>query len=196
MIHELTRLHPSRHGTPVIARVDAAVFVRRYFTHCMMCAFCNDSCCAHGVDVDVVTVSRILAHANDIERATGTTRDAWFEPNFREDSEHPGGRFTRTRVADGRCVFRRPNVRGCALHAWALDAGVDYHDVKPMVSALFPLTFDDGLLHASDEIEDGTLVCAGEGPTLYRGVRGELAHYFGDALTTELDALESRALLR
>lgn len=191
MIHALARPHRAIHGAPTLTRADGAIFVRRYFTHCMTCAFCNDACCDHGVDVDVLTVKRILAHAAEIERATETTRDAWFEQRFEDDPEHPGGRFTRTRVRAGKCVFRRRAARGCALHAWAQDAGIDYHEVKPMVSALFPLTFDDGLLHASSEIEDGSLVCAGSGPTLYRGVRDELAHYFGAALVAELDALEA-----
>jgi hypothetical protein len=62
-----------------------------------------------------------------------------------------------------------------------------------MVSALFPVTFDDGLLHASTEARDGTLVCGGQGPSLYRGARAELLHYFGESLVSELDALEARS---
>lgn len=157
-----------------------------------MCAFCNDACCDHGVDVDVVTVERILARAEELERKTGIARSAWFEERFEDDAEHPGGRFTRTRVVAGKCVFHQRGARGCALHAWALEAGIDYHEVKPMVSALFPLTFDDGLLHPSNEARDGSLVCSNQGPTLYRGARAELAHYFGAALVAELDAIESR----
>jgi hypothetical protein len=77
------------------------------------------------------------------------------------------------------------------LHAFALERGLDYHEVKPMVSALFPVTFADGVLMASEEVEDGTLVCLDEGPTLYRGARAELLFYFGEALVAELDALEA-----
>ena len=62
--------------------------------------------------------------------------------------------------------------------------------IKPRVSALFPVTFDDGVLDPSTEITDGTLVCGGQGPTLYRGVRLELAYYFGELLVRELDGLE------
>ena len=193
MIHELARRHASIHGAPVLARVDDAIFVRRYFMQCLSCRFCDDACCQHGVDVDEPTVKRILARADAIERAVGVPRDAWFEPGFTADDEHPGGRFTRTRVSrTGSCVFRARGRRGCALHAHALDAGFDYHDIKPMVSTLFPVTFDGGLLHPSSEIEDGTLVCAGSGATLYRGARDELRHYFGDGLIAELDAIESR----
>jgi hypothetical protein len=192
MIHELERAYVCIHGAPTIVRVDDAIFVRRYFTRCLACTFCADQCCTHGVDVDIENVTRILAHADAIERVIGISRDAWFEPEFASDAEFPGGRHTRSRVRDGACVFRARGGRGCALHAHALDAGFDYHDIKPMVSALFPITFDAGLLHAANEIEDGTLVCAGDGPTLYRGARGEIAHYFGASLVRELDTLEAQ----
>ena len=41
---------------------------------------------------------------------------------------------------------------------------------------------------------DKSLVCAGDGPSLYDGVRGELAYYFGRGLVEELDALKAQAL--
>jgi hypothetical protein len=191
MIHPLSRPHVSIFGAPTLGRVDAAIFVYRYFTRCLACTFCEDACCKHGVDVDEPTMLRILAHGSAIERAIGVPRDAWFLPDLVVDSEHPGGRYTRTRVRDGYCVFRAPGARGCALHRHALASGTDYHDLKPVVSALFPLTFDEGLLHPSTEVEDGTLICGGEGPTLYRGARPELTYYFGEPLVRELDAIES-----
>jgi hypothetical protein len=64
-----------------------------------------------------------------------------------------------------------------------------------MVSILFPVTFDYGVLGASSEAVDRSLVCAGSGPTLYEGTRGELAYYFGDALVPELDTM-SDGLIR
>ena len=42
-----------------------------------------------------------------------------------------------------------------------------------------------------DEVEDGTLVCLGQGPTLYQGVRSELEYYFGPSFVEELDAIEA-----
>jgi hypothetical protein len=76
------------------------------------------------------------------------------------------------------------------LHTYALSRGLDYHEVKPLVCSLFPVTFDGGLLHPSNEIEDRSLQCIDDGPTLYRGVRAEIAFYFGPALVAELDELE------
>jgi hypothetical protein len=77
------------------------------------------------------------------------------------------------------------------IHSYAIERGLDYHDLKPMVSALFPATFDDGLLHPSNEIVDRSLQCIDDGPTVYRGIRSEIAWYFGEALVAELDALEA-----
>lgn len=88
-------------------------------------------------------------------------------------------------------MFLNRRDRGCQLHAFALEKGLDYHDLKPVLSTLFPLTFDDGVLHVMDEVEDRSLVCLGSGPTLYRGVRAELAYYFGAALVAELDEIEA-----
>ncbi len=190
-IIELAREHASRHGRPNVSRVDTSVFVRRYFMACMDCSFCHDACCAHGVDVDAPNVERITRHTAALEAYVGVPASAWFTGEWTEDAEHPGGKYTRTRVVGGACVFHNRGGRGCLLHSYCLSAGLDYHELKPMVSALFPLTFDDGILHPSAEAsEGGDLVCQGHGTTLYRGVRDELAYYFGPALTAELDALE------
>jgi hypothetical protein len=175
----------------VLCGVDTAIFVKSYFTQCMQCSFCNDWCCSHGVDVDEPNVARIMARAAELEAYTGILRDRWLTDEVIADAEFPGGASRRTRVEGSACVFLNRRGRGCMLHAFALSIGIDYHDLKPMVSALFPVTFAEGVLMASDEVDDGSLVCLGEGPTLYRGARAELAFYFGEALVTELDGLET-----
>jgi hypothetical protein len=80
------------------------------------------------------------------------------------------------------------------LHSYALEKGLDYHELKPMVASLFPVTFDGGLLHPSNEIADRSLQCIDDGPTLYEGVRSEIEWYFGEALVAELDVFK-KALL-
>jgi hypothetical protein len=82
------------------------------------------------------------------------------------------------------------------LHTFALGRGVDYHEIKPMVCSLFPVTFDGGLLHPSNEIADRSLQCIDDGPTLYEGVRSEIEYYFGAGLVAELDGLERGDLER
>lgn len=185
----LSRAYPARHGAPLIGHVDPAIFRRRYFARCMGCSFCNDACCDHGVDADAPVVALVLARAAEIEPLVGLPRDAWFEAEVEHDADAPGGWFRRTAVREGRCVFRSRTGRGCVLHGWALGAGIDYHDVKPMVSTLFPVTFSEGTLCVSDELEDGTLVCTGDGPTAYEAAREELAYYFGEEFVAELDGL-------
>lgn len=190
MIRALSRSFACRWGVPAVDRVDTAIFVRRYFMQCMQCSYCFDSCCQYGVDVDAPNVERLRARADDLERYTGVPRDRWFSEAWTDDAEFPGGRHTRTRVQDGACVFRSRTARGCMIHSYALEAGLDYHELKPMVSVLFPVTFDGGLLHPSNEIEDRSLQCIDDGPSLYRGVRDEIAWYFGAGLVAELDGLE------
>ena len=188
----LSRPYVARMGAPTLDRVDPAIFRERYFMHCMQHPTCEDWCCSHGVDVDEENVARLLARADELEAATGIDRSRWFRPGAAtRDPEFPGGAYRRTAVEDGACVFLDRASRGCRIHAFCLARGVDYHELKPLVSTLFPLTFDEGLLHASDEVHDRSLVClTPEGPTLYRGVRDELADTFGPELVAELDALE------
>jgi NAD-dependent dihydropyrimidine dehydrogenase PreA subunit len=194
VIRGLSRPYACRWGAPVVDRVDTAIFVQRYFVHCMKCEYCHDSCCQYGADIDVENVARVEAHAAELEQYTGVARDRWWTGGWTDDSEFPGGKQTRTAVQDGACVFRSRRGRGCMLHSFALERGLDYHDLKPMVSSLFPVTFDWGLLHPSNEIADRSLQCIDDGPSLYRGVRGEIEWYFGRELVAELDAIEGREL--
>jgi hypothetical protein len=143
------------------------------------------------VDVALVERDRILAQADLLEPIVGLPRERWFEAAVMQDDDFPGGTATRTAVVNGGCVFLRRDARGCALHGFALDRGEDYHAIKPMVSALFPVTFGGGALLCSEELADGSLICAGEGPTAYEMARGELEYYFGGALVAELDRLAS-----
>ncbi|MGH6872871.1 MAG: hypothetical protein ACREHE_15325 [Rhizomicrobium sp.] len=186
----LSRAYPSIFRAPVLTAFDPQIFALRYFTHCMACGFCKDQCCTYGVDIDVENMAR-LKGLDGFAARIATPPGRWFTGETMADPEFPGGRHARTAVVDGGCVFRVPGGRGCAIHAHCIDAGLDYHDYKPMVSVLFPLTFDHGVLVPSSETMDGSLICAGDGPSLYDGVRGELAWYFGDALVAELDGIRA-----
>src|SRR5262245_5713154 len=191
MLAQLERDYPCRFGVPVISRVDPEIFRFRYFRHCLQCQFCSDQCCIYGVDVDVENVARIMKHATALEAYVGRPAGEWFRTRYTPDPEYPGGSSTRTRVRDGACVFLNRRTRGCLLHSFSLSEGIDYHELKPMMSALFPITFSEGTLYPAQEVEEGSLVCAGEGPTLYEGAREELRYYFGSALVGELDRLAS-----
>ena len=177
-------------GAPVLTEVDPRIFTSRYYRDCMGCSFCHDACCNHGVDIDAGNATRLLAAPEAFKKLVGVPESEWFTDEIVTDAEFPSGRHRRTATRGGVCVFRKPEGRGCLIHAFCLEEGLDYHSLKPMVSTLFPLTFEHGVLMPSTEILDGSLICAGSGPSCYDGVRGELAYYFGDDLVAELDALK------
>jgi hypothetical protein len=190
----LAREHPSIFKAPVIRSVDMRIFVLRYFTHCMSCGFCNDQCCSYGVDIDADNARKLLAMGDDFKAFIGVPESEWFTDEAVEDAEFPSGRNLRTRTRGSHCVFHKSDGRGCLIHAYCAENGLDYHLYKPMVSILFPLTFNYGVLEPSSEVIDRSLVCAGDGPSLYEGMRSELVYFFGDGLAEELDALRAPAL--
>jgi hypothetical protein len=184
---------PCRGGAPILTHVEPGIFTMTYFAHCMSCGFCGDACCDHGVDVEEPMVARILERAEALEHVLGIPRDRWFSDEVEHDADFPGGAYRRTSVVDGRCVFRSRAGRGCSLHAFALGQGLDYHELKPLVSTLFPLTFSEGLLCLADEFDESegpVLICAGQGVTVYRALRDELTYYFGAACVAVLDEIE------
>jgi hypothetical protein len=187
----LSQDYPSIFGAPILRSVDPAIFNYRYFTHCMSCTFCGDACCSYGVDIDVENIARVNALGEDFVTYVGVPRSKWFTQKTWIDREFPGGAHGRTRTKKGACVFLDRKKRGCKIHAYSLANGIDYHRLKPLVSVLFPLTFEEGSLVASAEIAESTLICAGNGPCLYDGVRGELSHYFGDAFVAEIDSIRA-----
>ena len=193
MIIKLSRPYASREGVPVVTHVETDIFVRTYFMHCMACDFCHDSCCGYGADIDAANVKRLAAHAEALEAYVDVPGKQWFKAVYSEDAEFPGSRYTRTRVKDGACVFLNRTGRGCLIHRYCMDQGIDFHELKPLVCSLFPVSFNDGLLFPSAEILDNSLQCLGNGPTLYRGAREDVRHYFGAELVAELDTLEARA---
>lgn len=186
----LSRPYPSMLGAPVLSQVDERIFTSRYFQNCMGCTFCHDACCQHGVDIDAANAERLLAAPEKFKQKIGAPPSEWFTNEIVADAEFPSGYSRRTAIRNGACVFRDPKSRGCLIHAYSLEDGRDYHVLKPMVSVLFPLTFEHGVLMPSTEILDGSLICAAEGPSCYDGVRDELAYYFGDDLVRELDSLK------
>ncbi len=173
---------------PALAQVDTDIFSLRYFGSCMQCTFCHDSCCQYGCDVNMGERERIMAIKDELQPFISYPAEEWFKAEVFEDPEYPTGKFVRSNVKEGACVFLNRKNRGCGIHTFALEAGRDYHDIKPMVCWLFPVCWDKGVLRPSSDIRDD-LQCKGNGPTVYEMVRSEIEHVFGKALVTELDAL-------
>ena len=190
-VRQLSREYSLRDtGTPRVNRVDTRIFQLTYYMNCMGCNFCGDICCQYGVDVDLENVARLQERAEELEEFTGRPRSQWFQNQVVPDPEYPGGGYCRTQVIDGRCVFLNRQGRGCLIHSWCLQQGLPYQQLKPMVSSLFPVTFDQGVLLPSNETIESSLVCLGPGSTLYQGARGDLLWYFGEDLVAELDQME------
>lgn len=185
----LSRSYACVLGAPVIDRIDQRIFTLRYVAACMDCGFCADQCCSYGVDIDSANMDALRGLGADFEVFVGVPPSQWFGEALTADPEFPSGAYGRTAVRDGKCVFADRIGRGCRIHAWCLQSGLDYHAYKPLVSTLFPLTFEHGALVPSPEAVDGSLVCAGSGSTLYDGARRELLWYFGADLVDELDRL-------
>jgi hypothetical protein len=191
MIVRLSRPFAARHGLPVVDRVDTRIYVWTYFAACMDCSFCYDTCCQYGATVEPRTVANVMEHADALEASVSFPRGQWFQDWYRAHQDYPDGRYTRTRVVEGACAFLNRHGRGCLLHRFALERGLDVHEIKPMMCNLFPVLPEDGLLGPPEEIRDGSLTCLGGGPTLYRSARADLEYYFGAELVAELDVLET-----
>ena len=179
-------------SVPALRQVDTGIFTLRYFGHCMQCTYCADGCCQHGCDVNLAERDRILAVKNELAPFIASPPEQWFHDEVKDDPEYESGKFVRTRVVNGGCVFLNPKGRGCGIHAYALSKGLDYHSIKPAVCWLFPITWDKGVLRPSWDVTED-LICRSTGPFLYDMCRDELGHFFGKPLLAELDGLKLKA---
>ena len=189
---KLSKEYVCRFGSPTINSVDITIFNIKYFARCLNCDYCNDFCCWHGVDIDVQNVQRLYKHAADLIKYVGHDKDKWFEPNWIEDKDFPGGKNTRTTTINGRCIFLNRKKRGCLIHSFCIEKKIDYHILKPIISTLFPLTFDNAVLKPAREVHNRSLVCLCDTETLYRGMREEIEYYFGPEIVDELDEIENK----
>ena len=182
------------YGNLGIAFVHRDIFLKTYFARCLECSFCHDWCCSFGADVDIQNVEKILQQKEEIKAFIRPSEVEWFDREYDYYEEYAGNLYTRINPQGPRCVFISRDQRGCGLHRYALSKQMDYHEIKPLVCILFPLSFGEGILCLAPELEDNSLVCSGEGSSVYRSLRSELEYYFGPACIEELDALEKSVL--
>jgi hypothetical protein len=183
----LARPYPSIWERPIIHSVDPRIFRLKYYRRCMECGFCGDQCCENGVDVDRDNAERVAGLGPAFEAFVGVAKEEWFDGSPTADDEFPSRFYVRARVVGTHCIFHDSKARGCKIHAWSLSEGLDHRTLKPMVSLLFPVTFEKGVLLPSTEVLDRSLVCTGNGDSLYAGARDELRYFFGPGLVDELD---------
>ncbi len=178
-------------STWALTHVDLDVFRLRYFQNCMGCTFCFDQCCSWGCDVDLQERTRLRAVGSELAAWTVGSPEEWFAKEERADPDFESGASVRTNTMNGRCAFSNVHGRGCGIHAFAMASQRDYHQLKPRVCWLFPLTWDRGILMPSSELRED-LICGRQGVLVYDAAREELRAAFGSALVNELDALRAQ----
>ena len=182
------------YGNMAISFVHRDIFLKTYFARCLECNFCHDWCCSFGADIDIQNVEKIQQQREEILPFVRLPEGDWFEPEYTYYEEYAGNQYTRIHPQGPRCAFISKDQRGCGLHRYALSKGMDYHEIKPLVCILFPLSFEEGVLSLAPELDDDSLVCAGDGASAYQSLRNELNYYFGQGFLEELDALEKKVL--
>lgn len=177
-----------------ISFVHRDIFLKAYFARCLECNFCHDWCCSFGADIDIQNVEKIQQQKEEILPLVRPPEGEWFEAEYTYYEEYVGNQYTRINTQGPRCVFISKDQRGCGLHRYALSKQMDYHEIKPLICILFPLSFGEGILSLAPELEDSSLICSGPGYSAYRGMRNELEYYFGGEFVEELDEIEKEFL--
>jgi Fe-S-cluster containining protein len=181
-------------GNMAISFVHRDVFFKTYFARCLECNFCHDWCCSFGADIDIQNVEKIEKHRKEILQFIRPSEGEWFDAEYTYYEEYAGNAYTRINPQGPRCVFISKDQRGCGLHRYAVSKQIDYHEIKPLVCILFPLSFGEGILSVAPELDDNSLICAGSGYSAYQSMRNELQYYFGNELVQELDGIEKEVL--
>jgi Fe-S-cluster containining protein len=181
-------------GNVAISFVQRNIFLKAYFARCLECNFCHDWCCSFGADVDILNVEKIQQRREEILPFVRPPEVEWFESEYTYYEEYAGNQYTRINPQGPRCVFISKDQRGCGLHRYAVSKQMDYHEIKPLVCILFPLSFSEGILSPAPELDDNSLICSGSGESVYQSLRNELEYYFGREFVEELDTMEKKVL--
>jgi Fe-S-cluster containining protein len=181
-------------GNMAISFVHRDIYLKKYFARCLECSSCHDWCCSFGADIDLQNMEKIQQRKEGIMPFVRPPEGEWFDPGYTYYEEYAGNRFTRINTQGPRCVFISKDQRGCGLHRYAISQQMDYHEIKPLVCILFPLSFGEGILSVAPELDDDSLVCSGSGVSAYQSLRSELEYYFGREFVEELDGIEKGVL--
>lgn len=193
---------------PRFRRAQRAIFFRRVVADCMHHACTQvadegqvldpprpllEACCQYGADVDLIERDAILQHADQLRALLSPAAAAapWFTTEVHDDPDYPSGRHVRTATFGGGCVFLAHDARGCAIHRAALEGGWDFHQVKPHICRLFPLSYEDDAFVLSDDFLDYDCADHPGAPSVYRVARDTIAAVFGPVLVAALDDAEA-----
>lgn len=119
---------------------------------------CNLSCCDEGCWITLLEKWRVHGDLLFVRPYLEDVPGHPFNEDLREYWESdPEDDLWHTQVFDGRCIFQHPDGR-CAIHAYCLDAGLDWKAYKFNICVTFPLdlTFEEGV-HFVDFLKDHDL---------------------------------------
>ncbi|HTK80714.1 MAG TPA: DUF3109 family protein [Bacteroidota bacterium] len=137
-------------------RVNENIFTTRFNSACSMMN-CNAQCCKYGVWLDVNHRTKILAHAEMIQKHMdeGMERnpEKWFVGDDVDDADFASGRATSTAEGPRGCTFLLKDGK-CVLQAAAVAEGMDRFALKPFYCWTYPITIEAGEL-MMDELEFG-----------------------------------------
>ena len=132
----------------------------------------------------------VLNYASQLETMLGIPISQWFEDEITRDVDYPSGEVIRTRVYNGKCVFYKKGFRGCSLHRFGIEKGIDIHLLKPMVCCLFPVTWEKERLLVSSFLDE--LPCRDKGISVFEAQKDELRIYLGDDFVADLERRQYR----
>jgi len=173
-----------------IKEINQSLFIKKYLANCIGCSFCDDICCSYGCPADLVEVDRIISYADQLETIINIPSSSWFKNEITVNPDYPSGKVRYTKVYNNKCVFHKNGYRGCLLHSFCIEKGIDIHLLKPMVCCLFPVTWEKECLLASEFLEE--LPCKDSGISIFEAQKNELMFYLGGSFVTELEGTQDK----
>lgn len=189
MIIELKQTFNSRYGLPAVSKVETDIFTFKYYDkNCFDNNTCNDICCSEGVLMDIRSFEQLLKYKDKPE-----FKHIDWDYYFKKDLLAAGGLGCDSRVVNGTCAFRNTGGRGCLIHKFSLESGMDFRDIKFLYCCFFPADIFDGELLSYSNLlrRKGYLNCEGGNSTVYETSKNDIEYYFGQGLINELDNINA-----
>jgi hypothetical protein len=108
-----------------------------------------------------------------------------------------------TPIVDGMCVFKNRNSRGCGIHSFCFEKGIDVRALKFFACCIFPVEVnkvqdETNILTVGYELrhEGFDIDCKFTGDsTVYECAREDIDYYFGKGLIDVIDDVKNQLLM-
>jgi hypothetical protein len=201
MIIDLSRKYKSNVVDLELSKIDTRIFTEKCVGDCFA-ASCSDACCMCGIPVSISKIARINTYKDELQDHMKVSAGSLFDPEVYRTFDYVSG-YQRTLIKNDRCIFKKPEARGCYLHSFALYKNLDYHILKPWECYLFPLVIYRGILmgpagyedaDVTDErdktrIDEKKIECNYDHCSVYDSRNDELEYLFGNEIIIELNQL-------